>query len=37
MVSKKELSENSIYTHYVLPNLIKSGWDLQNSNSHYDV
>ncbi|OQW93267.1 MAG: restriction endonuclease [Beggiatoa sp. IS2] len=29
MVSKKELSENSIYTHYVLPNLIKSGWDLQ--------
>lgn len=29
MVSKKELSENSIYTHYVLPNLINSGWDLQ--------
>ena len=29
MASKKELSENSIYTHYVLPNLIKSGWDLQ--------
>ena len=29
MISKKELSENSIYTHYVLPSLIKSGWDLQ--------
>ena len=29
MVSKKEFSENSIYTHYVLPSLVKSGWDLQ--------
>jgi type I restriction enzyme, R subunit len=29
MASKKALSENSIYTHYILPNLIKSGWDLQ--------
>ncbi len=29
MVSKKGLSENSIYTHYVLPSLVKSGWDLQ--------
>jgi len=29
MAGKKELSENSIYTHYVLPGLIKSGWDLQ--------
>lgn len=29
MTNKKDLSENSIYTHYVLPALIKSGWDLQ--------
>lgn len=28
MGSKKELSENSIYTHFVLPALIKAGWDL---------
>jgi type I restriction enzyme, R subunit len=28
MVTKKELSENTIYTHYVLPALLKSGWDL---------
>lgn len=29
MDSKKELSETSIYTHYILPALIKAGWDLQ--------
>ena len=29
MANKKDLSENSIYTHYVLPALIKAGWDLQ--------
>ncbi len=29
MGSKKELSETSIYTHYILPALIKAGWDLQ--------
>lgn len=29
MGSKKNLSENSIYTHFVLPALIKAGWDLQ--------
>ncbi len=29
MGSKKELSENSIYTHFVIPALIKAGWDLQ--------
>ena len=28
MGSKKELSENSIYTHFILPALIKAGWDL---------
>lgn len=28
MGSKKSLSENSIYTHYVLPALTKAGWDL---------
>lgn len=28
MSSKKALSENSIYTHFVLPALIKAGWDL---------
>ena len=29
MSSKSQLSENSIYTHFVLPTLIKAGWDLQ--------
>lgn len=29
MATKKDLSENSIYTHYVLPALTKAGWDLQ--------
>ncbi|MDP2903645.1 MAG: DEAD/DEAH box helicase family protein [Methylovulum sp.] len=29
MGSKKQLSENSIYTHFILPALIKAGWDLQ--------
>ncbi|MEI6706963.1 MAG: DEAD/DEAH box helicase family protein [Methylococcales bacterium] len=29
MGSKKELSENSIYTHFVIPALTKAGWDLQ--------
>jgi type I restriction enzyme R subunit len=29
MANKTELSENSIYTHYILPALIKAGWDLQ--------
>ncbi len=29
MANKKDLSENSIYTHYVLPAFIKAGWDLQ--------
>jgi type I restriction enzyme R subunit len=29
MANKTDLSENSIYTHYVLPALIKAGWDLQ--------
>ena len=28
MVTKKELSENTMYTHYILPALLKSGWDL---------
>jgi type I restriction enzyme R subunit len=30
MSSKKELSENSIYTHFVIPALTKVGWNLQN-------
>ncbi|MGB4498333.1 MAG: DEAD/DEAH box helicase family protein [Methylococcaceae bacterium] len=29
MANKTDLSESSIYTHYVLPALIKAGWDLQ--------
>jgi type I restriction enzyme R subunit len=29
MARKKQLSENSIYTHYILPSLINSGWGLQ--------
>ena len=29
MGSKKQLSENSIYTHFILPALLKAGWDLQ--------
>lgn len=28
MSNKKSLSENSIYTHYVLPALTRAGWDL---------
>jgi type I restriction enzyme R subunit len=30
MSHKTELSENSIYTHFVIPALTKAGWDLQN-------
>lgn len=29
MGSKKELSENAIYTHFIIPALTQSGWDLQ--------
>ena len=29
MASKTEFSENSIYTHFVIPALTKAGWDLQ--------
>jgi type I site-specific restriction endonuclease len=29
MGKKTDFSENSIYTHYILPALIKAGWDLQ--------
>lgn len=29
MTIKNDLSENSIYTHYILPAILKAGWDLQ--------